>query len=255
MHEKRNTKSIQFIVLSVMMLMLLATTVVNAGEVLEHGKFRYRVIDNKVEICGYEELSKPEVLKTLIIPSKIDGKKVVRVKKAAINYNNVVPDNIVCSDYMSTVDLMSFGESAPGWKGLAITLGKYTKRFINYGAYEENLTETRKFKVPKDAKYLKVTKNGGLYSKDGKILYAVPTKKTGKFTISKRTKHIYKYALYGSYLKKLIIPKGIKKIGKGGINILGGENGKKSIVLVPHNEIKKYKKIYKKDFTIELKGY
>ena len=254
MHEKRNTKSIQFIVLSVMMLMLLATTVVNAGEVLEHGKFRYRVIDNKVEICGYEELSKPEVLKTLIIPSKIDGKKVVRVKKAAINYNNVVPDNIVCSDYMSTVDLMSFGESAPGWKGLAITLGKYTKRFLNYNVYEENTTETRKFKVPKDAKYLKVTKNGGLYSKDGKILYAVPTKKKGKFTISKRTNHIYKHVFWGSCLTWIKIPKGIDTIGKRAFN-MGGFNGQMTTLLVPFNEEKRYKKMFKKHINKVIKGY
>ena len=239
---------------AITVMMILTSVRVMAGEEYSSGNFVYEVKDNKVVICGYEPTGiYPDRLKTLVIPSWIDGKKVIGVKRGAISDADVIMDNVVCSDHMATVDVTSF--NVKRWKGLSITFGKYTKRYINNVLNEYRFLETRSFKVPKGAKYLKVAKDKGLYSKDGKTLFAVPSCMSGKFIVPKKTKRIYQYAFCNSYLKMIKLPKGIKSIG---YSALFSEHIEKLTVKVPRKELKRYTKYFRKLQTfppVKVKRY
>ena len=231
--------------------------------------FKYTVKDNKITIM-YIFMNNADSLidGTLIIPSKINGMKVVAVNKNAAVW--IIDDNviykirkIVCSNYMTTVDMMSF---YPIESLQEIVLGKYTKRFNTIlRDYEQDEYILFKITVPKDAKYLKTVK-GALYSKDGTILFRTPkvSKKGPKydnwksFRVSSKVRRIYKYTFLCNAQKVIRLGGNIRKIDKGAFKNSGG-----LLFKVPKNKVKKYKKLIKKaggtlgktKWQIRVKGY
>ena len=190
---------------------VLLLTLCFCGTAQADSDYEYTVKDNKVTITKYNGYEWDKTIEELIIPNKINGMKVVGVKKGAFNdiFGAMIIKNVVCSDYMTKVNMKSF---APLFVD-GITLGKYTKSFVQAADYRGEITELKKIKLPKKAKYLKM-KKGGVYSKNGKTLFAVPALKKGTFKIAKGTKKISDYAFYCSRLDKVVVPKSVKKISK-----------------------------------------
>ena len=221
------------------------------GDIHEYENFRYIIKDGKVKIieADYTDEMAKKYNKTVIIPNRINGMKVVDVRKGAfsIGYVGLEADvsTIKCSDYMSYVHMDSFNVFRD-YNVKKIILGKFTKRYDAESWYERNPIELKTIKVPKDAKYLKVTKNGALYSKDGKILYAVPSKKKGSFKISSKTKTICSNAFFCSHLDMVKIPKSVTKITEEAFAYFdtGSEKeGEYKVIKMPRNRMKKFKKI------------
>ena len=236
---------------------------------VENGiSFSYTVKDNKITI-HYIIMNSADSLTdgTLVIPSKIDDMKVVAVNKNAAFWidDNVIYKirKIICSNYMTTVDMMSF---YPIESLQEIVLGKYTKRFITIlRDYEKDNYILFNITVPKDAKYLKTVK-GALYSKDGTILFRTPkvSVKGDKydnwksFRVSSKVRRIYKYTFLYNAQKVIRLGGNIRKIDKGAFKNSGG-----LLFKVPKNKVKKYKKLIKKaggtlgktKWQIRVKGY
>ena len=224
------------------------------GDIHKYENFRYIIKDGKVKIieADYTDEMAKKYNKTVIIPNRINGMKVVDVRKGAFSngYVGLEADvsTIKCSDYMSYVHMDSFNDLRDTiWGAKKIELGKYTKRFdAEYWNNDENLLCLKKIEVPEKAKYLKVTKNGALYSKDGKKLYAVPSKKKGSFKISSKTKTICSNAFFCSHLDMVKIPKSVTKISKRAFAYFdtgSEEEGKYKVIKMPRNRMKKFKKI------------
>ena len=248
------SKAAVFVTVIMSCIFLLMTEHVFAEENLyEYDNYRYRVSGNEVTIVDYgynlsdEELMKIDFSGTIVIPSTIDGMKVVAVEKGAfeptIGYSYTCKD-VRVSDYMTNVDLNSFNALGSLRK---ITLGRYTKRFLSYGKYRGTILELSKIAVPKGAKYLKVSRNGGLYSKDGKVLYAVPQKKKGSFSVASETKTIYRYAFCLSSLRTIRFPKSIRKIYSSAFK--GYDVNCRKTLKVPSSKVKKYKNALKASGT------
>ena len=242
-----------FAVIMACMFLMFTDDIFAEEELFKYDNYRYRVSGNEVTIVDYgydlsdEELSKIDFSGTIVIPNTIDGMKVVAVEKGAfeptIGYSYTCK-SIRVSDYMTNVDLNSFNALGSLKK---ITLGKYTKRFLSYGKYRGTIIELSKIAVPKGAEYLKVSGNGAIYSKDGKVLYAVPQKKKGSFAVSAKTKTIYKYAFCLSSLKTIRFPKGVKKIYSSAFK--GYDVNSRKTLKVPSSKVKKYKKALKASGT------
>lgn len=179
----------------------------DSSESYKYGDFTYTVTNNEVTITDYSN----EEAKSIVIPSMIDGKKVVAVEKSAFFYAYKVT-SLTCSDYMENVTLESFWGM---YRLKTLTLGKYTKTFSAKGeAYHLDTFPIEEIKLPKDAAYLKLI-DGVLFSKNGKTLYYRPTKMDGtSYTVPKGTTTIVPYAFYCNFgLEKVVLPSSVKKIG------------------------------------------
>ncbi|MEY8427270.1 leucine-rich repeat domain-containing protein [Lachnospiraceae bacterium 46-15] len=84
-----------------------------------------------------------------------------------------------------------------------------TVRQIEQGAFT-NFTNLKEIVVDKQSTYFQ-SKKGSLLSKDGRILYAVPSMK-GTYRVPKGVQVIYNRAFAYSKVKKVILPKSCKAI-------------------------------------------
>ena len=233
-----------------------------------YGHFKYRVTENdEIVITNFgHDLDGP--WNKLVIPNKIDGKKVVGADKDIFyNPNWIDKDSvsiIVCSDYMRCVDMSSFNEVG---ELTSIKLGKYTKRFNVLGYNFDGdrlLIGDYKIRIASDAKYLKVVK-GALYSKDGSVLYRAPFTTRGHgedyvgYKALKNTKRIAKHAFSATPYRSLKLGRKITKIDRG---VIQWSHINK--IKVPAKLYKKYMKIlgrsgvtkkYRKDFYIKIVKY
>jgi len=254
---------------------------VNADEteetVYQYGYFYYTVKDNKITIVNYTSGNwrNPHTAFTeLVIPSKIDGMKVVDVKPGAfwdlIMSNDKTVTSIVCSDYMTKVNMNMFNEI--GYDIKKITLGKHTKKFNQYGKYyRHGQFKLEEVVVPEGNKYLKVV-NGAVYSKDGTILWAFPAgRDQASFRVSSNTATIAKYAFTGQtggYVKTVTLPAGITTVQKNAF--YGSFTGRSMVneyryglqkIKVPSSKLQDYKALIQNsgiDFewhNINLVGY
>ena len=212
-----------------------------------YGHFKYRVTENdEIVITNFgHDLDGP--WNKLVIPNKIDGKKVVGADKAIFyNPNWIDKDSvsiIVCSDYMRCVDMSSFEDVDELTK---IKLGKYTKKFNVLGYNYGGLICGYSIRISSDAKYLKVVR-GALYSKDGSVLYRAPNTPRGHggdhvgYKALKNTKRIAKYAFSGTTYRSLKLGRKITKIDRGVIQRSGIDK-----IKVPAKLYKKYMRILEK---------
>ena len=222
-------------------------------EILTYEHFRYTVNNNEITIVdyGYDlwENGEENTLETIVIPSHINNMKVTKVSDhifAPICANGGYRvKNLICSDYMHNVSMSDY-EAFTAQTLDSITLGKYTKTFDNYNMDSEgNTIKLVKISVPSNAKYLKVARNGALYSNDGSILYAVPNEKKGKFVVSSKTKTIYKHAFYESALDTVKLPKGINKLYRSSFKWYGVMG--KGVLKVPQKKYKWYRRYFSKN--------
>ena len=220
-----------------------------AGENLQkYGSFRYIVIENEVKIIDFGEDEKyTDDLEKIVIPDEVRGMKVTALGPdvfSPIEYNCGKIRCVVCPDNLECVDMDSF-RSLDGLK--TIVLGKNSKRFLARTDHRGNAVRFTTIKVPAGSRYLK-TVRGALYSKDGKTLYSFPPGKSRKtFRISSKTETISRYAFYLSQIRKLTVPKGVKRIQKDAF--LGFDVYGRKTVRVPSAEYRKYKKVLRKYCT------
>lgn len=243
----------KYIIFAIPFCLLVAFTFTNTASAAKTDDgFIYEVKNNKVIITGYDGYEWDEVISSLKIPNKIDGKKVVNVKRSTFNdvFGAATIKKIICSDYMTNVNVDNL---APLFLS-EITLGKYTKTFNQYGQYRGNFTMLKKVNLAKGSKYLKKLR-GGIYSKDKKVLYAYPSAAKKAFKVSSKTKKLAPYAFFCSYAKYVKLPKGVKSLDKKAF--YGYAVFSKGVVKVPGNEYKRYKKWFAKQKAkyVKVQGY
>ena len=250
------------------------------SKLLQYDWFNYKVDDNGITIISArtdipEDYYYNNYPKVLTIPNKINGIKVVSAKphlfkEGEYEYSDHPTGftTIKCSDYMETVNLESFAEALYGFDSIETTiiLGKYTRHFNQHNTTAPwgNSYYFDTIKVPKNAAYLKAAKNGAVYTKDGKVLVAYPSKHRRKsLKISSNTIEIEDYAFDQAVIDTITFPKSVKKISVHAFEGFGpGYYGNTptyhdGIVRVPKSKLKYYKKVFRntKYFRGEIVTY
>lgn len=235
-------KAIWIPIITIVLVLIGSSIVVSAETEYEYvdndGRiFGYQIeSDDSVTITDYECLaSGSHLIEKLVIPDKIDGKKVKRVDKI---YGWDGLKEIVFSDYMTEVDMKSFRGAMDLKK---VTLGKYTKRIKKFlPGYSCDHNPNYKIAVPSDAKYLKVVK-GALYSKDETVLHASNHAKN--FIVLDSVTTIKRLAAFGHNTKTIKLGGKIKKIENSALS-----SGDIEIIKVPKERVKRYKKLLQKSY-------
>lgn len=180
--------------------------------------FSYKVLskDGTVEITGYKGKKKK-----LVIPNKIDGKKVTRIGKKAFNQNK----NIVSVKFPDTVEKMEVNSFKNCEKLQSIEFGKNMQEigeedtcllsYIECDDIEMSIGKNfKEFKVS-DENQVYYVKDGVLFKRiyDENVLIRYPEgKKTKKYIIPDDTEYVDVGSFCNSNFSTLVIPESVKNI-------------------------------------------
>ncbi len=185
---------------------------------LRYGDYKYKVVNNEVEITDYVGKSKK-----LSIPEQIDGKIVTTIGYLCFGSSNKYITSVTIPDTVTVIKEEAFWQT----NIKSVLIGKNVKTIENR-AFAWNL-KLKKITVKKGNKYFSSQK-GVLYNKKKTKLIQYPLgNKRKKYAISKYTKTINKYAFaYGEYPQQIVFNKKLNKIDK---NAFYANSGIKSLKL------------------------
>ena len=210
----------------------------------KYGRFSYTINNDEITLTRYDATDLEKMPRKLVIPSTINGLRVVDVKENWLWCNEFVSSetkHLVLSDYMEYADMQKMNYL---YNLEDVTLGKYTKTFCQDSVWGDWAMQLKEVFVPEGAIYLKRAKNGGIYSKDGSVLYFAPrSNKKQKFTISAKTKEIIKWAWT---LENIRIIKFKGYVGKIHERSIWAAYTDKRYIKVPKRYYKKYKRLLKR---------
>ncbi len=210
-------KSLSVVIALVMLLSSLCAVSFNAlaDEHEAHIKgvnYDYTVKDGKVTI-EYAYISGNSAPKTITIPSKIGGKKVVALEHMDMEERNTRTTTLVIPDSIVKIG----GKQLSGdYKTISCTNLKTVKigkglKSMPYNPFTASVT---KFEVSPKNKYFTAS-NGILYNKKKTKLVAYPASKSGKtFTAPKSVKTVGAYAFYYAKNMSTFNTNKVKKISR-----------------------------------------
>ncbi|MBR6391760.1 MAG: leucine-rich repeat protein [Eubacterium sp.] len=191
--KKAAVKSLSLLIALVMLLTSFGAASLTANAAVKEKLikgvwYEYRIKDGK-SIVTNAFVSGNSAGKTITIPSKLGGKRVVAIEGMSMETKNTKTTALVFPDSIERIGTLNPTNNYMPFSITNLTTVKLGKN-VKVMKYNPFCSSVKKFVVNSKNKYFK-TSNGILYNKKGTKLVAYPARKSGKtFTVPKKVKTI-----------------------------------------------------------------
>ncbi|MBQ3904484.1 MAG: hypothetical protein II744_05850, partial [Eubacterium sp.] len=184
--KKAAVKSLSLLIALVMLLTSFGAASLTANAAVKEKLikgvwYEYRIKDGKAIVTN-AFVSGNSAGKTITIPSKLGGKKVVAIESMSMETKNTKTTALVFPDSIERIGTLNPTNNYMPFSITNLTTVKLGKN-VKVMKYNPFCSSVKKFVVNSKNKYFK-TSNGILYNKKGTKLVAYPARKSGKtFTV------------------------------------------------------------------------